>query len=194
MTPGAQGRSGATYASRSAPPAWAAPRPFAVAVPRLSAGLLLYRTGGPHGTEVLVVHPGGPLWASRRGEGTWTIPKGELDPADAGDPLTAAEREFAEEVGAPAPPGPRLVLGEIVQRGGKHVLAWAVEGDLDTAALTSNLFEMEWPPHSGSTRSFPEVDEARWVTVDDAARLLKSAQAELVERLVGLLGTPGPRT
>ncbi len=162
-------------------------------MPRLSAGILLYRTGGPTGTEVLIVHPGGPVWATRRGEGTWTIPKGELDPADAGDPLAAAEREFAEEVGAPAPPGARLALGEIVQRGGKHVLAWAAEGDLETTGLTSNLFQMEWPPRSGTFQSFPEVDEVRWCTVPEASRLLKAAQAELLERLTVLLDEARPR-
>jgi predicted NUDIX family NTP pyrophosphohydrolase len=160
-------------------------------VPRLSAGILLYRSGGPHGTEVLIVHPGGPIWAKKRGEGTWTIPKGELDPDDAGDPLTAAEREFTEEVGAPPPPGARIPLGEIVQAGGKHVLAWAAEGDLETEELTSNSFEMEWPPRSGSLKSFPEVDEVRWCTIAEAASLLKATQAELLERLVSFLGDGG---
>jgi predicted NUDIX family NTP pyrophosphohydrolase len=162
-------------------------------VPRLSAGILLYRTGGPKGPEVLIVHPGGPVWRKKRGKGTWTIPKGELDPDDAGDPLTAAEREFAEEVGAPAPSGARIPLGEIVQAGGKHVLAWAAEGDLETTDLTSNQFEMEWPPHSGSLQSFPEVDEARWCTIPEAARLLKATQAELLDRLVALVGDVGHR-
>jgi predicted NUDIX family NTP pyrophosphohydrolase len=159
-------------------------------VPRLSAGLLLYRAGEHTGTEVLLAHPGGPVWASRRGKGTWTIPKGELDPHEADDPLAAAEREFAEEVGAPPPPGPRQALGEIVQKGGKHVLAWAVEGDLEIDGLSSNNFEMEWPPRSGTVATFPEIDEVRWVTVHEARRLLKPAQAELVDRLEALLGDP----
>lgn len=163
-------------------------------MPRLSAGLLLYRTGGSHGTEVLVAHPGGPVWATKRGDGTWTIPKGELDPGEVDDPLAAAEREFAEEVGAPAPDGPRLPLGKIVQRGGKHVLAWAVEGDLDTDGLESNRFEMEWPPHSGTTATFLEIDEVRWVTLSEAMALLKPAQAELVERLSTFLAGSDQRS
>lgn len=152
-------------------------------MPRLSAGILLYRTGGPRGTEVLLVHPGGPIWAGRRGKGTWSIPKGELDRQDEPDPLVAAEREFAEELGIPAPPGSRVPLGEVVQAGGKHVVAWAVAGDLDPGALVSNQFEMEWPPRSGRLQSFPEVDEARWAALPEAAELLNPAQAELVTRL-----------
>lgn len=152
---------------------------------KLSAGLLLHRNTSA-GTEVLLVHPGGPLWAKRRGDGTWSIPKGEPVPQESGDPLAAAEREFAEELGVPAPPGARLPLGEVVQSGGKHVLAWAVEGDLDPGALSSNRFEMEWPPRSGSLRSFPEVDEARWVPLPEARRLVVPAQTAFIDRLIAL--------
>jgi len=160
-------------------------------VAKLSAGLLLHRNTSA-GTEVLLVHPGGPLWAKRRGDGTWSIPKGEPVPQESGDPLAAAEREFAEELGVPAPPGARLPLGEVVQSGGKHVLAWAVEGDLDPGALSSNRFEMEWPPKSGTMREFPEVDRAQWMTISEANTRLVAAQVELLSRLTSELRLDTP--
>jgi predicted NUDIX family NTP pyrophosphohydrolase len=153
-------------------------------VPRHSAGLLLYRWTDGGELEVLIVHPGGPLFA-RKDEGVWSVPKGEYEPPD--DPLVEASREFAEELGTVAPDGERIDLGSVTQRGGKVVRAWAVAGDLDTAGVMSNEFEMEWPPRSGVRRRFPEVDRAEWATAAEARRKLVSAQVELVERLRAIL-------
>src|ERR1700733_9026231 len=137
-----------------------------------SAGILLFR-GSRAAMEVLLVHPGGPFWA-RKDAGVWSIPKGEYDAHD--DPALRAEEEFAEELGTRAPPGPRLDLGEVRQAGGKRVRAWAVRGDIDARATTSNMFEMEWPPRSGERRSFPEVDRAEWFSLDDARIKLVAGQ------------------
>ena len=146
-----------------------------------SAGLLLYRRA-PDGTiELLLGHMGGPFWA-RKDAGAWTIPKGEH--TDDEDPHAAAVREFTEELGTPPPEGPDLPLGTVRQRAGKQVTAWAREGDLDPTTAVSNLVEVEWPPRSGRTVTFPELDRVRWVGVDEARTLLVSAQVELVDRLV----------
>jgi predicted NUDIX family NTP pyrophosphohydrolase len=156
-------------------------------VPAHSAGLVLYRPAPDGGVEVLLVHPGGPFWA-RRDLGAWSIPKGEVE---AGAELRAtAVREFREELGTEPPDGPWLDLGEVRQRSGKRVTAWAVEGDLDTQRMASNLVEMEWPARSGRKVSFPEVDRAAWFAPDEARRRLVSGQVELVDRLVGLLELP----
>ncbi|HEX3946447.1 MAG TPA: NUDIX domain-containing protein [Acidimicrobiales bacterium] len=152
-------------------------------MPKRSAGLLLHRSGHGGGRQVLLVHPGGPFWAGKD-DGAWSIPKGEVPATE--DALAAAEREFAEELGQPPPPGERVALGEVVQAGGKHVIAWAVEGDLDVSTVDSNRFEMEWPPRSGRVQSFPEVDRAGWFDVTEAGRKLIGAQVELVERLVAV--------
>lgn len=165
---------------------------------RQSAGILLFRrpaapsgaAGGPP-LEVLVGHPGGPFF-TRRDEGHWSIPKGEPDTA-ADDLLGVARREFAEETGHPAPDtqpdgGPPIELGTIVQKGGKLVHAWALEGDLDPATARSNEFEMEWPPRSGQRRSFPEIDRVAWFAPDEARRRLKPTQVPFVDRLVEILG------
>jgi predicted NUDIX family NTP pyrophosphohydrolase len=149
-------------------------------VPARSAGILLFRRR-PSGPEVLLVHPGGPFW-SRRDEGAWSIPKGEY--ADAEDAMAAARREFEEETGAAPPPGALIELGEIRQRSGKHVTAWAAEGDLDPATVVSNTFPLEWPPRSGRTQEFPEVDRAEWFPADEARRRLVPAQAAFVDRLL----------
>jgi predicted NUDIX family NTP pyrophosphohydrolase len=149
-------------------------------VPKMSAGLLLYRDSVAGGLEVLLVHPGGPFWA-RKDAGAWSIPKGELDEGE--DPAERAEEEFAEELGRPAPAGRRLDLGEIRQAGGKRVRAWAVHGDLDARATSSNTFDMEWPPRSGEFRSFPEVDKAEWFSLEDARTKLLAGQVPLLERL-----------
>jgi|SRR5579875_930305 len=146
----------------------------------LSAGILLYRSGAGGELEVLLVHPGGPLWARRDG-GAWSIPKGEHGAAE--EPLAAARREFAEELGRPAPGGEALDLGEVRQRGGKRVRAFALAGDFDPASIRSNLFELEWPPRSGRRQSFPEVDRAAWFSLDEAWERINPAQAELLERL-----------
>src|SRR2546421_714659 len=119
-----------------------------------SAGILLYRRGDA-GVEVLLVHPGGPLWA-KKDLGAWSIPKGEH--VDSEEALDAALREFAEETGTALEPGELTDLGTIKQRGGKTVQAWAAEGDLDASAVRSNTFQMVWPPRSGVMVEFPEVD------------------------------------
>jgi predicted NUDIX family NTP pyrophosphohydrolase len=152
-------------------------------MPRASAGLLLYRrTEGR--IEALLVHPGGPYW-SQRDDGAWSIPKGEHD--DHEDPLEVVRREFREELGTEAPAGTPTPLGEIRQRGGKRVRAWALEGDLDASTVRSNTFSMEWPPHSGATREFPEVDRAAWFDLDTARRKLLSGQVAFVDRLAVIL-------
>jgi predicted NUDIX family NTP pyrophosphohydrolase len=154
-----------------------------------SAGLLLYRLrdGAP---EVLLGHMGGPFWA-RRDAGAWSIPKGEL--AEGEEALAGARREFAEELGHPPPEGEPLPLGEVRQRGGKRVVAFALEGDFDPAALDPGTFEMEWPPRSGRRQRFPEIDRVAWLGLDDARRLVVRAQVELIERLAGAVGAPqGP--
>jgi predicted NUDIX family NTP pyrophosphohydrolase len=129
---------------------------------------------------VLLVHPGGPFWA-RRDEGAWSIPKGEYGPDE--EPLAAARREFEEELGTPPPEGPTDDLGEIRQKGGKVVRAFALAGDLDVEAITSNTFKLEWPPRSGRMIDVPEVDRAEWFTIDEAKRKINPAQVELLERL-----------
>lgn len=129
---------------------------------------------------MLLVHPGGPWWR-RQEAGAWSIPKGECLPEE--EPYAAARREFAEELGVEAPVGEPLALGEITQRAGKRVVAWALAGDLDTAAITSNTFTMEWPPRSGQLRTFPEVDRAGWFRLEAAREKANPAQAELLDRL-----------
>jgi predicted NUDIX family NTP pyrophosphohydrolase len=150
-----------------------------------SAGILLYRR--PEGRlEVLLVHPGGPIWA-RRDAGVWSIPKGEY--GDDEQPLAAARREFAEELGSPAPADEgALDLGEIRQKSGKRVRAWALAGDLDAAAIESNTFEMQWPPRSGRMQAFPEVDRAQWFALDQARDKLNPGQVPLLERLQEAVG------
>ena len=148
-------------------------------MPSRSAGILLHRRRGDE-LQVLLVHPGGPFW-SQRDLGAWSIPKGEYGPDE--DPLAAARREFEEELGAPPPDGPVEHLGEIRQRGGKLVNAWALEGDLGDSATTSNTFELEWPPRSGRTIEVPEVDRAEWFTLEAAREKINPAQVELLDRL-----------
>ena len=127
------------------------------------------------------MHPGGPLWA-RRDAGVWSIPKGEYGEDE--DPLQAARREFAEELGSPAPDGEPLALGEIRQKSGKWVIAWALAGDLDAERITSNTFTMQWPPRSGRLQEFPEVDRAQWFGLDEARAKLNPAQVALLDRLL----------
>ncbi len=136
---------------------------------------------------MLLVHPGGPFWA-KRDRGAWSIPKGEYD--DGEDALAAARREFEEELGAPAPDGPPVELGDVKQRGGKVVVAWALEGDLDPATVRSNTFTTEWPPKSGAMKEFPEVDRAEWFGLDEAREKLNPAQSALLDRLSGSCAHP----
>lgn len=153
---------------------------------KMSAGLLVYRfpddgAGGLSDPEVLIVHPGGPLWA-KKDEGAWSIPKGEYEPGD--DPAACARREFSEELGIEPPEGPFIDLGEVTQSGGKRVRAWAVRGEVDAGQIHSNTFEMQWPPRSRRVQSFPEVDKAAWVGIAQARRKLVAAQAEFLDRLL----------
>lgn len=145
-----------------------------------SAGLLMYRRR-EGALEVLLVHPGGPFFA-RRDEGVWGVPKGLVDRGE--DDLTAARREFTEETSFRAGPGPFADLGEVVQKSGKVVHAFAFEGDADPARLASNTFELEWPPKSGRRQEFPEVDRAGWLDLDAARRRIVPAQAAFLDRLV----------
>jgi predicted NUDIX family NTP pyrophosphohydrolase len=158
-------------------------------VPVVSAGLLLYRVTVDGVLEVLAVHPGGPFFRARD-DGAWSIPKGEVETG--GDVEATADREFAEELGRDPPPGPRIDLGQIIQRGGKRVRAWAVAGDLDPSTISSNTFELEWPRGSGRMASFPEVDRAAWFTVDVARGKLIEAQTAFLDRLAVALGPEGP--
>jgi predicted NUDIX family NTP pyrophosphohydrolase len=151
---------------------------------RRSAGILLYRRAGD-GLEVLLVHPGGPFWA-KRDAGAWSVPKGEYEGGE--DPLTAARREFEEELGTGVPDGDAIDLGEITQKSGKLVRAWALEGDLNADEIKSNTFELDWPPRSGQTKSFPEVDRAGWFTLERAREKLNPAQVALLERLKERVG------
>lgn len=152
--------------------------------PRRSAGLLLHRRRGDQ-LEVLLVHPGGPLWA-RRDVGAWSIPKGEY--VDGEEPLAAARREFEEELGTAPPAGETDDLGEIRQKSGKLVHGWAISGDLDTSAVVSNTFEMEWPPRSGKRVEMPEVDRAEWFALDEAREKINPGQVPLLDRLAELVG------
>lgn len=153
-------------------------------VSRTSAGLLLHRPGAD-GPEVLLGHMGGPFWA--RKPHAWTVPKGEPLPGE--DPHDTALREFAEEVGVPAPDGAEVDLGEVRQRAGKVVRVWARAASLDLGAPRGPVSEVtvDWPPRSGRTATFPELDELRWVPVDEARELVVAAQAELLDRLLAHL-------
>jgi predicted NUDIX family NTP pyrophosphohydrolase len=149
-------------------------------VAKRSAGILLYRVaaGAP---EVLLVHPGGPYWA-RKDAGSWSIPKGEYE--DGEDPLACARREFEEETGTALTPGELVELGEVKQKGDKVVIAWGAEGDLNADSVTSNTFTMEWPPRSGRTVEFPEIDRAGWFELGAAREKLVPAQTEFLDRLL----------
>ncbi|MDR3694866.1 NUDIX domain-containing protein [Mucilaginibacter sp.] len=145
-------------------------------MPKKSAGILLYRKINNH-FEFFLVHPGGPFFKNKD-LGVWSIPKGEyLDDEEA---LTAAKREFQEETGQLVD-GDFIALEPVTLKSGKIVHAWALEGDIDPATITSNLFEMEWPPKSGRIQSFPEIDRASWYDADEARLKINAAQAELID-------------
>ncbi|MGW0761137.1 NUDIX domain-containing protein [Streptomyces sp. NPDC002814] len=146
---------------------------------RTSAGLLLFRHT-ERGVEVLLGHMGGPFFA-RRDEGAWTVPKGEYEPDEPA--WDAARREFQEELGLPPPDGEAIDLGEVRQAGGKIVTVWAVEADLDPAAVVPGTFRMEWPPKSGQTREFPELDRVEWFGLDRARGVIVKAQTAFLDRL-----------
>ena len=146
--------------------------------PPHSAGILLFRQGGG-GTEVLLIKPGGPFWQNKDA-GAWMIPKGLVEPDEA--PAEAALREFEEETGTRLTSVP-FPLAKVRQAGGKVVEAFAVEGDLDHAAIRSNDFELEWPPRSGRIERFPEVAEARWMSLAEARELMLPSQLPLLDAL-----------
>jgi len=148
-----------------------------------AAGLLLYRHRGEL-LEVFLVHPGGPFWA-KKDAGAWSLPKGEIGEDE--DPLQAAKREFTEETGFPIE-GEFRPLEPIKQPGGKVVQAWAIEADCDPAQVRSNVFTMEWPPKSGRTQQFPEVDRAEWFAVAQARKRIIAAQINFLDQLVSVLG------
>lgn len=147
-------------------------------MPKVSAGLLMYRVRGGE-LEFLLAHPGGPFW-NARDAGAWTIPKGEIQSGEG--PLAAARREFEEEIGL-KPDGNFIQLTPITQKGGKIVHAWAFEGEFDTASLRSNMFQMEWPPNSGKFQTCPEVDQACFFGIMEAKRRINAAQIAFLEEL-----------
>ena len=151
-------------------------------MPRLSAGLLMYRIKDG-AVQVLLAHPGGPYFAKKDDE-SWSIPKGEPGPDE--DLFLTAQREFEEETGL-KPTGPFIPLQAVKQKGGKVVHAWAFEGDCDTAAIKSNTFTMEWPPRSGQQMEFPEIDRAEFFDLATARRKIKSGQVGLIDELETIL-------
>ncbi len=158
-----------------------------MAVKKPSAGILLYRERDGS-LEVLLVHPGGPMWA-KRDAGAWSIPKGEYEPGE--EALAAARREFAEELGSPAPEGEPLDLGQVRQRSGKVVTAWALPGDLDADAIVSNTCLVQWPPRSGREIEIPEIDRAEWFDMTAAREKINPAQVTLLQRLQSAVGGAG---
>jgi predicted NUDIX family NTP pyrophosphohydrolase len=156
-------------------------------MPARSAGILLYRRAGST-FEVLLVHSGGPFWRNKD-VGAWQIPKGLVEPGE--DDETAARREVAEELGIVVSE-PLSPLGEIRQAGGKTVIAYAVERDVDPSGIVSNTVEIAWPPRSGRKLTVPEIDEARWFSFDDARRYMLISQSPLLYRLAAIW-SPGPR-
>ncbi len=153
---------------------------------KLSAGIILYRRHGAK-VEVFLVHPGGPYWAGKD-SGAWSLPKGVYGEGE--DPLVAARREFSEETGSEVT-GLFHQLIPVTQPSGKVVSVWAVEGDLDASTVKSNLFSLEWPPHSGKTQEFPEVDYGAWFDIATAQKKLQPGQRPFIEQLVQLLNDPG---
>lgn len=153
---------------------------------KYSAGLVVYRIreGQP---EVLLAHMGSPWWA-KKDIGAWSIPKGEVEAGE--EPLATAKREFGEELGLPVPEGNYHELGEIEQHNRKTVIAWAVEADPDISDINSNKTTIEWPPSSGQTQEFPEIDRAGWFSLESAAQKAVRGQAELFKRLANLLHVP----
>ena len=156
--------------------------------PVRSAGILLYRrradaAPGVAGVEVWIAHMGGPFWA-RKDDGAWSIPKGIVDPDDLGDELAAARREFTEEIGTPPPDVDYVLLGEFRQSSGKTIVVFCAEADFAPAAIVSNTFPLEWPPRSGTVREFPEIDDARWFPLEEAAPKLTAGQRPILDALL----------
>lgn len=157
-------------------------------MPKLSAGLLLYRVVDDV-VEVLIGHPGGPFWA-RKDDGAWSIPKGEY--LEGEDPWVVAQREFEEELGKTPPDGPRIDFAPLKQPSGKIITAFAVRGDLDIEGTVSNTFTLEWPKGSGNIREYPEIDRVGWFPVDQAHVKLLKGQRPLLDRLTAALEAAEP--
>ncbi|HKO81879.1 MAG TPA: NUDIX domain-containing protein [Chitinophagaceae bacterium] len=147
-----------------------------------SAGILAYRLRSKE-PEIFLVHPGGPFWKNKD-DGAWSVPKGEF--MDDEDPLEAAKREFEEETGISIN-GKFIELEPVKQKGGKLVLAWAIEKDIDPDKIKSNLFSMEWPPKSGKMQEFPEVDKGKWCDIREARQKINPSQASLIDQLTAKL-------
>ncbi len=163
---------------------------FGGAVPaRTSAALLVFNVSDAGEVRVFLGHMGGPFWESKD-DGGWSIPKGEYD-ADAEDPMEAARREFAEEIGVPAPDGDLIDLGVHVQPSGKRIRCFAVAAPESVRYVASNEFTLEWPPHSGIVRSFPEIDRAEWFPLVDARHTLVPGQVPILQALTEALGVSG---
>jgi predicted NUDIX family NTP pyrophosphohydrolase len=152
-------------------------------MPVRSAALLLYRRRSE--VEVWIAHMGGPFWA-RKDEGAWSFPKGIVEEGDLGDELAAARREFAEEIGTPAPDADYLPLGEF-RGSGKTIVVFAAQSEFEPEAIRSNTFELEWPPRSGRKQEFPEVDDARWFPLEQARLKLTKAQRPILDALIARL-------
>jgi predicted NUDIX family NTP pyrophosphohydrolase len=155
------------------------------AMSQVSAGLLMYRKPGGV-LEVFLVHPGGPFW-TRKDEGAWSIPKGLIEEGE--DKLEAAKREFVEETSI-LPTGPFVCLGEVRQKSGKRLYAWAFEKASDLPRIKSNTFTLEWPPNSGQMREFPEIDKGEFFSVPAARRKINQRQADFLDRLTACLESP----
>lgn len=153
-----------------------------------SARLLLYRRKNGQ-IEVLIGHPGGPFWA-KKDKGAWSLPKGEFEEGE--DSLTAAKREFGEEIGQQAPEGDYQELGTVKLKSGKTIYGWTLEADMDVSTIDSNTFEIEWPPKSGQMQTFPEIDRAAWMSLETAKIKMHTGQSEFIDRLAGLLGASLP--
>jgi predicted NUDIX family NTP pyrophosphohydrolase len=153
-------------------------------MPKLSAGVMLYRQGD-RGLEIFLVHPGGPFWA-KKDVGSWSIPKGEY--VEGEDALAAAKREFREETGFDLPKGQVSELGN-VKYNNKILSTWFLEGSIDARRVSSNTFTMEWPPKTGRKQEFPEVDRAGWFPPAIAKQKLVKGQVELVDRLCEHIGS-----
>ena len=153
---------------------------------QVSAGLMMYRKSGSS-VEIFLVHPGGPFWAKKE-QGAWSIPKGLVEPGE--DKLEAAKREFSEETSL-VPSGPFIELGQIRQKSGKQVYAWAFEGKCDPPSIKSNTFALEWPPRSGRMSEFPEIDRGEFFAIAEALRKINPQQAEFVNRLNDRLKSVG---
>jgi predicted NUDIX family NTP pyrophosphohydrolase len=144
----------------------------------------LYR-GDTTSMEVFLVHPGGPFWA-KKDTGAWSIPKGEFEPEE--DPANAAKREFKEETGIDVPDGNVTELGQVKASSSKMIHAWAIQADIDPKQVKSNVFDMEWPPKSGQSQQFPEVDKAAWFPLSVAKTKIVKGQVALLEKLAELTG------